>query len=69
MQNIPRILQNYLNFNAFFSKILEKSQENLKKSQKNFSKKSGKGQENFEKSQENFRKKSGKFSQLDLWQP
>ena len=58
MQNFPRILQNYLIFNAFFSKILVKSQKNFEKSQENFSKRSGKSQE-----------KSGKISQLDLWQP
>ena len=34
MQNFPRILQNYLNFEAFFSKILVKSQEKVKKSLK-----------------------------------
>ena len=27
MQNFPRILQNYLNFNALFSKTIVKSQE------------------------------------------
>ena len=34
-------------FNALFSKILVKSQENLKKSQENFNKRSGKSQEKF----------------------
>ena len=47
MQNFPRILENYLIFNAFFSKILVKSQKIFEKSQENLSKKSGKSQENF----------------------
>ena len=58
LQNFPRILQNYLIFNAFFGKILVKSQKTFEKSQENFSKRSGKNQE-----------KSEKISQLDLWQP
>ena len=36
MQSFHRILQNYLIFNAFFSKILVKSQEKLKISQEKF---------------------------------
>ena len=47
MQNFPRIFQNYLIFNAFFSKILVKSQNNFEKSQENFSKRSGKVRKNF----------------------
>ena len=42
MQCFSRILQNFLIFNAFFNKILVKSQENFEKSQENFSKKLGK---------------------------
>ena len=58
LQNFPRVLQNYLIFNAFFSKILVKSQENFEKSQESFSKRSGNSQKNSEK-----------ISQHDLGQP
>ena len=47
MQNFPRILQNYLIFNAFFGKFLVKGQKNFEKSQENFSKRSGKSHEKF----------------------
>ena len=55
MQNFPRILQIYLILNAFFSKILVKSQENFEKNVR----------KTLLKSQE----KTGKNSQHDLWQP
>ena len=47
IQNFPKILQNYLIFNAFFSKKSGKGQENYEKSQENFSKRSKGVRKNF----------------------